>query len=119
VEEPVPVADKVALWGSTVILALGATLFHLFLQAGWCGFFNGGPTDEQLHYCESIRETEYWGIIVASMPGTLLAVGTVTATKARSGRIAAARWIAALVIAGIVFLTIPFVVVGGRDLTLL
>jgi hypothetical protein len=115
----VPVAHKVALWGATVILALGAGLFHLFLQAGWCGFFNGGPTDEQLRYCESVRETEYWAIIVASIPGTLLAIGAVTATKARSGRVAAGRWIAALVVAGIVFLTIPFVVVGGRDLSLL
>jgi hypothetical protein len=117
VEEPVPVANKVALWGATVILALGATLLHFFLQGGWCGYYNGGPTDEQRNYCEAIRDT-YWGVIVAAIPGALLAVGAAVATMARSGRVAAVRWLAALVIAGIVFFTIPFVVVGDGDVPL-
>ena len=113
-----PVANKVALWGATVILAVGAAVFHFFLQGGWCGYYNGGPTDEQRHYCESIRGGS-WGIIVASIPGALLAVGAVAATIAGSGRVVAVRWIVALVIAGIVFFTIPFVVVGDRGVPLL
>lgn len=105
-------ADKVICsWGATVILAVGATVIHFFLQGGWCGY-NGGPTDEQRQYSETIRGG-IEGIIVASIPGALLVVGAVAATLARSGRVAAVRWVVALVIAWIVFFTIPFVVVGG------
>jgi hypothetical protein len=110
---------KVGLGVLVLCLAVASVAFHFFLQGAWCGYFNGGPSETQRDYCVSMVRDTSRGLIIASMPAAALLLGAIGALFARSGRVAVACWCAGLLLAGIIFFTVPFVTVGGHEVPLL
>jgi hypothetical protein len=94
---------RIAVIALTIPLAAAAWLFHLFYIGGWCGYLDGGPTGEQVDFCENQSH-----VPVAIPTAAFLLAGAIAAAASRRRRTALIWWLVGAGAAVAYFVLVPF-----------
>jgi hypothetical protein len=94
---------RIAVIAVTILLAVAAWVAHAFAIAGWCGAFDGGPTGEQVDFCDN---QPVW--VVTLPTAVFLLAGAIAAAASSRVWMALIWWLVGVAAALTYAVVVPF-----------